>query len=284
LLSWEEINPGLWAYQHLSIEDIYETYLAYPSRIIPFYAPDPHKNTAATELDNWLQKGIKGCGELKATLNWNSDNVRSLLQIANKHKMPVVFHMEECGCRGIPFSESFLDKLLFQGLKTERKIYQIPRNILSLLVQNFKPLRNRVKSYYFPGYMLDFATLEVALRDFPNINYVAHGPMFWKHISADASLRKEMLPKGTIVGEGLIWRLLRDYPNLYADTSAESGLNALTRDIDKTKKFINEFENKLLYGTDNVMKGQKEFLNSLNLSKGAYKKIYGENVYGLIHK
>ncbi|MHB8105392.1 MAG: amidohydrolase family protein [Dehalococcoidales bacterium] len=282
LLSWEEISHGLWPYQYLSVEDIYEAYLKYPSRIIPFYAPDPHKSDASAQLQNWHQKGIRGCGELKATLNWESDRIRAILQTAKRLKMPLVFHMEESESRHIPRSDAIYDRILFSALETERKIYQIPRSVLRLLASSCKPLKDTVRSYTFPGYMLDFASLEVALRDFPDVNFVAHGPMFWKHISYDVVICKETLPKGPVIGEGIIWRLLRDYPNLYADTSADSGLNALTRDRENAKRFLSLFEDKILYGTDNVIKGQKDFLNSLGLSQGTYKKIYGDNAYRLI--
>jgi predicted TIM-barrel fold metal-dependent hydrolase len=282
LLSWEEINPGPWIYRHLPVEDIYGAYLKYPSRIIPFYAPDPHGDDASVKLDNWHMKGIRGCGELKATLNWDSKQVMAILQTARRLKMPVVFHMEESGIR-IPYSDKLFDRLLYYGLETEKKVYKIPQSILRLLVKSYTPLRNRTKSFVFPGYMLDMASLERTLSEYPDVNFVAHGPMFWKHISADGATCSEGYPTGLVTGEGIIWRLLSDYPNLYADTSAGSGLNAFTRDPENAKRFLSLFESKILYGTDNVMKGQREFLNSLRLPKGTCQKICGDNAYGLVN-
>jgi predicted TIM-barrel fold metal-dependent hydrolase len=283
LLTWEEVSPGLWPYQHLSVEDVYEAYLKHPSRIIPFYAQDPHNSHAAVQLENWCKKGVCGCGELKATLNWDSDGVKSILQTARRLKLPIVFHMEESECRPIPYSDSIYDKLIYYGLKTERKIYRVPRRILQILFNSFAPLRNRTKSYIFPGYMLHFASLETALRDYPDVNMIAHGPMFWKYISGDASEQIEVSPGGQVHGEGIIWRLLREHRNFYADISGFSGLNALTRDPQNAKKFLTVFEGKILYGTDNVIKKQREFLNSLGLSKSTYKKIYGENACRILN-
>jgi len=283
LLSWEEINPGPWNYQHLSIEDIYHAYLKYPSRIIPMYAPDPHKENAAAELEYWCQKGIRGCGEMKSTLHWESSKVKKILSTIEKLGIPLVFHMEESKPFLIPYSSALYDKILCRGLQTTRKAYQIPRRALQLLVSLYSPLRNRLKYYTFPGYMLDFASLEIALKDYPNVSFIAHGPMFWKHISTDADASKEVYPKGPVAGEGIIWRLLRNYPNLYADISA-GGFNALTRDTLNAKKFLSLFEDKILYGTDNDTKGQRDFLNSLGLSQGTYRKIYGENACRLVDK
>ncbi len=283
LLTWEEVDPGPWHYQSLPVEKVYEAHLQYPSRVVPFYAPDPHKSDAATQLENWYKKGIRGCGELKATLNWESDEVKLLLQAAGKLKMPVVFHMEEDDSCCLPYSDAIFDRLLSAALNTKKRIYRIPRNLLELIVNNYAPLKSRTKSYFFPGYMLDFASLEMTLRNFPEIHFIAHGPMFWKYLSADASNdRKELYPRGQVHGEGVIWRLLKEYPNLYADISGYSGLNSLTRDSESAKKFLSLFENKILYGTDNLIKGQMEFLNSLGLSKSIYNKIYGENACGII--
>lgn len=282
LLTWEEVNPGHWKYEHLPIEGVYAAYLKYPSRVIPFYAPDPHKTQASVQLESWSQKGIRGCGELKATLNWNCDEMSSLLRTVAKLKLPVVFHMEESRHYDIPYSDAIFDKLMFYGLNTERKIYKIPRQILTLLVNNYAPLKKRSKSYFFPGYMLDFGSLESSLIEYPNINFVAHGLMFWKYISADATNFSDLLPKGPVKGEGIIWRLLRAYPNLYADLSGPSGLNALARDPQNAKSFLSIFENKILYGTDNFMIQQRSFLDSLKLSKSMYNKIYGENACKLI--
>jgi predicted TIM-barrel fold metal-dependent hydrolase len=277
LLTWEEINPGYWDYKHLPVEAAYKAYQKYPSRIIPFYAPDPHQKQANELLASWFLKGIRGCGELKATLNWKSTEIESLLKVVSKYKMPLVFHMEESRYYDIPYSNAIFDKVLFYGLRTEKTIYKAPKYILQLLVNNYSPLKNRSKSGFFPGYMLDFASLESTLKDYPNINFVAHGLMFWKFLSADADKFVGDLPKGPMNGEGLIWRLLREYPNLYADISGPSGINAMTRDPQTTKLFLSTFEDKILYATDNFMKGQREFINSLNLAKTTCSKIYGEN-------
>ena len=125
--------------------------------------------------------------------------------------------------------------------------------------------------------MLDFASLETSLKDFPDVNFVAHGLMFWKYYSSDATGDEEELPVGPVKGEGIIWRLLRDYPNLYADISSDSGINALKRDRQIARSFLSQFEDKILYGTDNLVNGQKEYIDSLGLDKETWRKIYGEN-------
>jgi predicted TIM-barrel fold metal-dependent hydrolase len=284
LLTWEEVNPGHWEYTHLSIETVYQAHLEYPTRIIPFYAPDPHKQQASLELENWCQKGIRGCGELKATLNWNSVEMKSFLKTVAKLNLPVVFHMEESRRYEIPYSDALYDKVLFYGLRTKRRIFQIPAYFLNILADKYTPLKNRTRSYFFPGYMLDFASLESTLKEYPSIKFIGHGLMFWKYIASDGPNSNNDLPRGPINGEGIIWRLLGEYPNLYADLSGLSGLNALTRDPQNAKRFLSLFEDKMLYGTDNFLKGQKEFLISLKLDKSTFDKICGGNACGIMDK
>ncbi len=43
---------------------------------------------------------------------------------------------------------------------------------------------------------------------------------------------------------------MRQYPNLWADTSAGSGHNALSRDPVFGLEFLDEFQDKIMFGTD----------------------------------
>lgn len=45
-------------------------------------------------------------------------------------------------------------------------------------------------------------------------------------------------------------KLVRRYPNLYGDLSAGSGCNALTWDEAYAIRFLDEFQDRLLFGTD----------------------------------
>jgi predicted TIM-barrel fold metal-dependent hydrolase len=285
LLSWEEINHGPWLYNFLSIDNIYEAYLKYPSRIIPFYAPDPHRGDATTQLQNWHQKGIRGCGELKATLSWNSDQIAVILKTVERLRMPVVFHMEESETRHILYTDVVSKRLQYVApRRVNKKFYTIPRKIIQVMVNSFIPLNNRDKSYYFPGYMLDFSSLEVVLKDYPNVVFIGHGPLFWKRKPIESINTNKLLTQSPISYNSILWRLLSEYPNLYADISGNSGIDALMNNVEDSKKFLSTFETKILYGTDNTIKGQREFLNSLGLSKETYKNIYGENALRIINR
>jgi len=277
LLTWEEVAPGLWPYHYLPVHDVVAAYERYPDRIVPFYAPDPQRTDAAETLQCWHSRGIRGCGELKSTLGWDTPGVQSLLDAADSLRIPVVFHMEEGGYREAPFSPSLFDRALILGKTTEHPALRLPQQLLRLLVERYQPLRDRKRSYVFPGYMLDFAALECALKGRPLISFVAHGPMFWKHIGAHVGHGTRKYPRGKVVEEGIVWRLLREHDNLYADVSAKSGFNALSRDRDTARRFLTEMSGKVLYATDNVFKHQREFIDSLGLEKPALEAILGGN-------
>src|SRR5690242_6008986 len=59
-----------------------------------------------------------------------------------------------------------------------------------------------------------------------------------------------MYPKGPVTPGGITDRLLSDYPNVYADLSAGSGLNALLRDEDHARAFLGRHQDKLMFGSD----------------------------------
>lgn len=93
--------------------------------------------------------------------------------------------------------------------------------------------------------------LENLLRQIPGTVLIGHGQGFWSEIGAEiTNANKATYPSGPIEKEGAIPRLLRTYPNLYADISANSGYNAITRDMPFGVAFLNEFQDKVIFGSD----------------------------------
>jgi len=93
--------------------------------------------------------------------------------------------------------------------------------------------------------------LEQCLQMFPKLKLFGHSQSFWaemaplKNISDRASY-----PSGLVTVEGAVPKLLRKYSNLYGDLSAGSGCNALKRDPEYAIKFLDEFQDRLFFGTD----------------------------------
>ena len=93
--------------------------------------------------------------------------------------------------------------------------------------------------------------LENALKACPDTIFIGHGPAFWADISGDsASNVRNGYPAGPVTPGGGVSRLLEEYPNMYADISAGSGYNGLTRDEPFGQEFLVRFQDKLLFGLD----------------------------------
>lgn len=87
------------------------------------------------------------------------------------------------------------------------------------------------------------------LAKWPKVTFIGHAPTFWANI--DANVKKQIgYPKGKVKPGGLTERYLSDYPNLYADMSAYSGLNALIRDEDHARWFIAKHYKQMMFGSD----------------------------------
>jgi predicted TIM-barrel fold metal-dependent hydrolase len=99
-------------------------------------------------------------------------------------------------------------------------------------------------------YNLGFERFHTVLAKFPRVNFIGHAQTWWANIDAAHPDQKVLYPKGPVKAGGLTDRLLRDYPNMYGDLSAGSGLNALTRDQEHTRGFFERHQDKLMFGSD----------------------------------
>ena len=127
-------------------------------------------------------------------------------------------------------------------------------------------------------------TLERVLQACPDTIIIGHAPGFWIHISDDDLYMQQGYPSddAPVIKQGRIAQLLRKYPNLYCDISANSGLKALKRNKEYTVEFLTEFQDRVLYARDNFTNLHQEFLNSLNLPESILSKIYFKNAESLI--
>jgi predicted TIM-barrel fold metal-dependent hydrolase len=127
----------------------------------------------------------------------------------------------------------------------------------------------------------------------PGAVIVGHGPGFWAEVSAPLAVEDKFIyPVGKVAHEGSLPRLMRSFPNLHADISATSGYNALTRDPDYGPRFLEEFQDRIVFGTDVCYGGPADRMPHLGLlrdlarqerlSKTAFEKIAGGNAARLL--
>jgi predicted TIM-barrel fold metal-dependent hydrolase len=130
--------------------------------------------------------------------------------------------------------------------------------------------------------------LENALKQFPECGFIGHGPGWWASISGDVTERDlGGYPKGKITRGGAIDRLMKEYSNLYAGVSADSGANALSRDPSFAREFLIRWADRTLFGTDFLAPRQvvRQFDllgKQLKLPADVQTKIFRENTLRLL--
>ncbi len=212
------VNPEIYLPQ--SVDEVLEICEAYPDRFIPYCNLDPRAMTNSNTAELWRileyykNKGCKGVGEVMPNMPLMHPMVQNLFGAAEAVDMPIVYDGSD-------------------------------------------QLEGDFGLYDDPG----LPQLEHTLQRFPKLKIFGHGPVFW------AELGKLETPgercfifdlKGGQVGrcpdgpveEGVVPKLLRRYENLHCDLSDFTPIHALSRDREFTKKFLNEFQDRLYYGTD----------------------------------
>ncbi len=127
-----------------------------------------------------------------------------------------------------------------------RRVYDVSAQLqvpVMMHIQNFP---------HFPGelpYNTGYPQFDRILRVYPKTNFLGHGDLFWAHIIADVPTDRGY-PSGPIKAGGLTDKFLAEFPNLYADMSANSGNNALSRDTDFSREFVVRHRSKLIFGSD----------------------------------
>jgi predicted TIM-barrel fold metal-dependent hydrolase len=103
--------------------------------------------------------------------------------------------------------------------------------------------------FEFEHYNFGFGNFHKVLDRHPRVNFIGHAQTWWGNIDRNHK-QSTMYPSGPVTPGGITDRLLSDYPNMFGDMSAGSGLNALTRDEGHAREFLQRHQNKLLFGSD----------------------------------
>jgi uncharacterized protein len=244
-------------------EDILDMAAQYPDRLIPFCNIDPRvlTNSADAPLDRVLRyyrdQGCKGLGEVMVNLPMMHPMVQNLFKHAQDVGFPVIY--DGSAMVGGDF-----------GL------------------------------YDDPG----LPQLEYTLRRFPNLIIFGHGPIFWSEIGRlerpgqrwggfdpDGGEPPRDHPTGPIKEEGAVPQLFRRYPNLYGDLSDNNPWDALSRDPVYGPKFVEEFQDRLFFGTDCVVPMPLprmatlllEWRDTKKISETAFHKVARQNAVKLLN-
>ena len=226
-------------------EDVLKEYRKFPDRIIPFCDVDPRSGQNSPDTD----------------FSW------------------ILGYYREAGARGL-------------GEMTSNLYFDDPR-CLNLYRQAGKfgfpvlfHLYDKLGGSYGLADDRGLPRLERALKECPDTIFIGHAMAFWSEISSDVTeSNRAGYPSGPVKAPGRLQVLLKKYPNLYGDLSAGSGFNALNRDREYGYRFLGEFQDKLMFGTD--IDADKEEVPHVNyfreiqdggkISKTAYDKITEKN-------
>jgi len=196
----------------------------------------------------------------------------------------VLEEYKEAGCKGVG---EITANLYIDDPRVKNLFYYCSKLKLPVLFH----LATKVGGVYGLADSIHLPRLEKVLQEFPEVIFIGHAMAFWSEISAKVDEKtRGGYPKGPVKEEGRVPELLKKYPNLYGDLSAGSGYNAISRDPHYGYKFLEEFQDKLLFGTDICFIEQelpqvkffKEGLKKGKISKQTYKKITCENIKKLL--
>ena len=193
-----------------STDDVLEVYRRHPRRIIPFCNLDPRSGNSPATDFSWLLEEFKAAG------------CKGLGELTANlwFDDPLCMNLyRQCGPAGFPIVFHLAVDVAY-GLYGVADEMGLPR-------------------------------LENVLRECPDTVFIGHAMAFWSEVASnvDADTRGGY-PRGPVAGPGRTVELLKKYPNLYGDLSAGSGFNAISRDPGFGCHFLEEFQDKLLFGTD----------------------------------
>jgi len=239
-----------WRYTIVTPEEVLEICAQYPSRLIPFCNIDP----------------------------------RYLTNDASANFTPLLEAYRDLGCKGVG---ECIPNLPFDHPMCLNFFKHVENAGLPLTFH----IGPKAGSCY--GFIDDVGLprLEKVLAAFPKLNFLGHSQPFWAEISTDVIQNGERVsyPKGPVT-PGRIVDLMRQYPNLLGDLSAGSGHNAISRDLEFGCAFMEEFQDRLFFGTDIANVPQKlpivgyfqRLKDEALISEAAHEKITWRNANRLL--
>lgn len=127
-----------------------------------------------------------------------------------------------------------------------QRLYALAAELDVPILVHFQEYPNSPEGVFFANGIKNMPKM---LEKFPKTKFVLHANSTWGNISAVNDAAGDY-PTGKITPGGLTEKMLADYANVYADLSANSGNNALSRDPEFTGGFLERHQDKLLYGSD----------------------------------
>jgi uncharacterized protein len=176
---------------------------------------------------------------------------QSVLDLARRHPGHFVFFANEVA--GLPGARQEIIRFLelgaigigeqkFNVSSDSRHIEQIAEIAHSFGV----PV---LMHFQYAKYNTNFPRFTRILSKFPDVRFIGHAQTWWANIQRSPG-QAVLYPKGKVFPGGLTDIWLSEFPNLYGDLSARCGLNALCRDEEFARGFLERHQDKLMFGSD----------------------------------
>jgi len=198
------------AYTPQSLEEILEICREHPDRFIPFCNVDP----------------------------------RMLKNSPDAPLGDIIEYYKSAGCKGVG---EITANLPFDHPLVENLFRHCQRLRMPVTFHMASSIGGDYGLYDEPG----LPRLEGALRKFPELIFLGHSQAFWAEIGPLENIDdRRGYPGGPVREPGRVVDLMRRYRNLHGDLSARSGYNAVSRDEVFGCEFLDEFQDRLYFGTD----------------------------------
>jgi hypothetical protein len=231
-------------------DDVLGVYRRYPGRIIPFCNLDPRSGHSPEADFSWILE------------EWRDAGCKGLGELTANLPFddPMCLNLyRQCGRAGLPV-------LFHLAVRVGYGLYGVADE-------------------------MGLPRLERTLRECPVTVFIGHAMAFWAEIASNVEEEtRGGYPEGPVAGPGRVPRLLGQYANLYGDLSAGSGFNAISRDPEFGYRFLEQHQDKLLFGTDICHVDQEvpivPWLNGVlaagKISQTCYDKITRGNAQRLL--
>ncbi|MCF6174275.1 MAG: amidohydrolase [Victivallaceae bacterium] len=246
--------------------------------LLPGVSPEcayvPQSNEEIIELSRQNSRFIPFC---------NIDP-RALTNSADAQLGEILSYYKDQGCKGIG---EVTANLPFLDPKVQNLFKHVEAVGFPLTFHIAARIDNIYGLYDDPG----LPQLEYSLRKFPKLKFFGHSQTFWAEMGQLETVGDRYgYPNYPIKEEGTVPKLMRKHANLYGDLSAGSGCNALARDENYAIKFLNEFQDRLMFGTDicapNTPTPLVDFMlklkNKNKISAAVFNKVARENAIRIL--
>jgi predicted TIM-barrel fold metal-dependent hydrolase len=173
--------------------------------------------------------------------------------VALAHKLPKEYVFFANELPDIPEAKPVLEKYLKMGaigigeqkfpVESDSKYIDL---IADIAAEHHVPV---LLHFEHKHYNFSIENFHKVLERHSKVNFIGHAQTWWGNIDKN-HVQTEMYPKTPVTPGGITDRLLSDYPNMWGDMSAGSGLNSMTRDEGHAREFLKRHQDRLLFGSD----------------------------------